>query len=201
MTGPEKYRLFSNVDWPCIFPQLPNVEIVQQLWCQFFQLISTIRTNSIGAEEIDKFETESKAWLTCFLSIYQTKNVTPYIHLMVAHLPEFLRIHGPISPFTQQGLENSMMCTRSTILGEATTERLKHSNKCFYKRTGWSIYQTLVMNERNVPIYVLYALNPDTTKELVLRLHQAPKMEPILLTCLNPNRVIYSRPILAFIKN
>ena len=28
LTGPEKYRLFSTVDWPCIFPKLPNVEII-----------------------------------------------------------------------------------------------------------------------------------------------------------------------------
>lgn len=105
LTGPEKYRLFSKVDWPSIFPQLPNVETVQQIWQQFFQLINTVRADSITAEEIDNFEAEGKTWLSLFLSIYQTKNVTSYMHLMVAHLPEFLRIHGSISPFTQQGLE------------------------------------------------------------------------------------------------
>lgn len=81
------------------------METIQQIWRQFFQLINTVRADSITAEEIDKFETEGQAWLRCFLSIYQTKNVTPYMHLMIAHLPEFLRIHGSISPFTQQGLE------------------------------------------------------------------------------------------------
>ena len=86
LTGPEKYRLFSKVDWPSIFPQLPNVETIQQIWRQFFQLINTVRADSITAEEIDKFETEGQAWLRCFLSIYQTKNVTPYMHLSLIHI-------------------------------------------------------------------------------------------------------------------
>ena len=107
-------------------PGYEATEIIQQLWCQFFQLI-----NTITAEEFDKFETEGKAWLTCFLSIYQTKNVTTYMHLMVAHLPEFIHIHGPIS-FTQQGLKGLMMCTFSIILGEATTQMLLRKNGVEY---------------------------------------------------------------------
>ena len=34
-----------------------------------------------------------------------SKHVTPYMHALVAHLHEFLQIHGAIVPFTQQGLE------------------------------------------------------------------------------------------------
>lgn len=31
--------------------------------------------------------------------------MTPYIHTMLCHVGEFLRIHGGLLPFTQQGLE------------------------------------------------------------------------------------------------
>ena len=37
LTGPEKYRLFSKVDLPSLFPQVPKIATIQQIWCQFFQ--------------------------------------------------------------------------------------------------------------------------------------------------------------------
>lgn len=39
------------------------------------------------------------------LSLYQTKDVTPYMHAFSMHVPEFLCLHGNITMFTQQGLE------------------------------------------------------------------------------------------------
>ena len=40
-----------------------------------------------------------------FLKVYQTKNVTPYIHSFVFHVPEFIQKYGSVCKFTQQGLE------------------------------------------------------------------------------------------------
>ena len=40
-----------------------------------------------------------------FLEVYQTKEVTPYIHMVICHVGEFMRIHGCLISFTQQGLE------------------------------------------------------------------------------------------------
>jgi len=37
--------------------------------------------------------------------VYQTKDVTPYIHALLNHVPEFIRLHGNLISFTQQGLE------------------------------------------------------------------------------------------------
>lgn len=153
LNGPEKYRLFSKVDLPS---QVPKIVTIQQIWCQFFQLINVVRADSITAEEITKFEADGKAWLKCFLGIYQTMNVTPYMHLMTAHLPEFLRIHGPISPFTQQGLEKLngvytqfyfmgsnhkdtealkqilLRKNRLEFLTDSDYERVKHPRKCSF---------------------------------------------------------------------
>ena len=39
------------------------------------------------------------------MAVYQRKNITPYIHAMINHVGEFMKIHGSIIPFTQQGLE------------------------------------------------------------------------------------------------
>ena len=43
--------------------------------------------------------------MSLFTSVYQTENVTPYLHVLVSHMPEFLKLYGSISPFSQQGLE------------------------------------------------------------------------------------------------
>ena len=40
-----------------------------------------------------------------FVAVYQRRNVTPYIHALMNHVGEFMRVHGSIIPFTQQGLE------------------------------------------------------------------------------------------------
>ena len=36
---------------------------------------------------------------------YQSKNVTPYIHILAQHIPEFIQKYTNISQFPQQGLE------------------------------------------------------------------------------------------------
>ena len=41
-------------------------------------------------------------WVGQTVSLYQTKDVTPYVHAFSMHVPEFLRLHNM---FTQQGLE------------------------------------------------------------------------------------------------
>ena len=47
----------------------------------------------------------AKAWVRKFCSLYQTKHVTPYMHALAMHDPEFICLHGNITKFTQQGLE------------------------------------------------------------------------------------------------
>ena len=64
--------------------------------------------NTINKEEFDNIEelpTSIKAWVKLFLSIYQRKDVTPYIHAFMMHVPEFITLHGNLVSFSQQGLE------------------------------------------------------------------------------------------------
>jgi len=63
------------------------------------------KPNDPSSEEIDDFEEMVHAWLELFLSLFQTKHVTPYIHILVSHMPDFLRLYGSLAPFSQQGLE------------------------------------------------------------------------------------------------
>ncbi len=54
---------------------------------------------------VEEFEQRARKWGKDFISEYHSTNVTPYIHAMMNHVPEFMSLHGSILPFTQQGLE------------------------------------------------------------------------------------------------
>ena len=105
LRGTEKYKLFQQVDLPSLFPNLPQVKVVQRIWSKFLSLNACIKSEHLSSTEISQLAKDAKQWLHLFLQVYQTKHVTPYMHALVSHLPEFLKIHGAVNPFTQQGIE------------------------------------------------------------------------------------------------
>lgn len=102
LVGPEKLKLFSKIDVPELFPDLPEGDKVQQIWKDFLAVYNLLRSTTA---ESNKIKESSKKWLELFLKVYQTKNVTPYMHTLVFHVPEFIELHGSIAPYSQQGLE------------------------------------------------------------------------------------------------
>ena len=99
LTGPEKHRLFEKIDIPELFP-IPNGKQLQELWDDFYNLIKQLSEDECDASS---FEKSAKQWVNSFVSFYQRKDVTPYIH---AHVPQFLHLYNNnIKIFTQQGLE------------------------------------------------------------------------------------------------
>ena len=103
--GPEKLVLLDKINLPVLLPHLPNIEAVQTLWKDFQRLHKSLHSKSISIADADRFGIDAKKWVTEFTAIYQTKNVTPYIHLMAMHIPEFLNKYGNLVLFTQQGME------------------------------------------------------------------------------------------------
>ena len=78
--------------------------VLKSTWCLRKGILQQL---TISSAEADKFETEAKAWVTYFTSIYQSKNVTPvpYIHIMAMHIPEFIHKYTNLVQFNQQGME------------------------------------------------------------------------------------------------
>ena len=48
-----------------------------------------------------KDEQEIGSWITLFTSLYQTKNVTPYMHVLVVNVPKLLRDIGSLAKSSQ----------------------------------------------------------------------------------------------------
>ena len=95
----------------------------------------------MSSDSISAFQADAKSWLQKLLCVYQTKNITPYIHAMVAHVPEFMTMYGSIVPFTQQGLEKlnddlTKYCYRGsnhhTQDHQALTQTLQKKNRLTY---------------------------------------------------------------------
>ena len=106
LVGPEKLKLFKQIDIMKLFPRIPNAQSVHLLWKSFLSIYETLRSNTpLSKEEISEFRRQTQRWITRFLSIYQSKHITPYVHLLVSHIPEFLELYGTLSPYSQQGLE------------------------------------------------------------------------------------------------
>jgi len=133
LTGPEKIRLFNLMDIPTVFPSLPQKNEIQHLWSTFIHLINSLKRPDCDADDL---ESGAKQWVRHFCSIYQTKHVTPYVHALAMHVPEFIRIYGSISKFNQQGLEKLNDTTTTHYLRgtnhrktEALTQLLQKRNR------------------------------------------------------------------------
>ena len=94
----------GNIKVPEIFPCLPNVADVQTLWDNFKKYMNFYGQAITWINKKLKILQKVKSWVTLFTSLYQTKNVTPYMHALVAHVPKFLRDVGSLAKFSQQAL-------------------------------------------------------------------------------------------------
>ena len=106
LTGPEKCKLFASIKIPELFPDLKNADIVQKLWDNFKVIYKILWSNKkLDENGITDFTTKVTSWITLFTSVYHTRHVTPYMHVLVAHVPKFLKDIGSLAPYSQQGLE------------------------------------------------------------------------------------------------
>ena len=106
LTGNEKLKLFMQIQIPTLFPLFPDGSKIQSIWKSFLEIYDLLRKKPcMSTDEIETFELKTKNWLVEFLKVYQTKQVTPYIHFLTSHIPEMLKFHGSLRGFTQQGLE------------------------------------------------------------------------------------------------
>jgi len=47
---------------------------------------------------------------------YETNRITPYMHIMVTHIPRFFELHKSVKIFTGQGIEKNNDMARGIIL-------------------------------------------------------------------------------------
>ena len=117
--GPDKKKLLHALPEKLTTILHPETAVkVVQVWKDFRELYSTISQPNLRQENAFSVFDLAKFWLKLYLSLshqrtgYAPKNITPYMHILVYHVPEIIQQFGEIQIFTGQGLKKSMDVTR-----------------------------------------------------------------------------------------
>ena len=109
LMGPRRRRIFENIttDDTNIFTlfgqgNLPNAKGVSKLWTDYWQLDQFLRSDHTENKG-EVIRGMTRAFLDDFVEVYDKKNITPYLHALVHHLPEMYEKHGDLNFFTTQG--------------------------------------------------------------------------------------------------
>lgn len=146
LMGDDKKKLLKNLP-----PKLQGVirteseETVKQLWEEFSVIYATVTCKSPSQEMIDNYFSKAQAWINLFISLrdkstgYKKVNITPYMHIMVYHVPQFLQAFKSVKLFTGQGVEKNNDVARSTVLRKSnkwnsTEDVLKHEARLWELR-------------------------------------------------------------------
>jgi len=80
---------------------------VNKIWRGFFFMTNFFlkHVHIFNYEYLSIFQKMLKNWLEDFLSVYFSKDITPYIHVFTVHLPELIYLHKAYEIFTCEGIE------------------------------------------------------------------------------------------------
>ena len=175
LTGPEKLKLFKHIDVPMLLPNKPSSETqrIQSLWSKFYELNTRLskRPEEMTSEDMTGFSILAKSWVREFTDIYHGDKVTPYMHSMMFHVPEFFELHGSLLPFTQQGLEKYNDCM-TKIYFRSTSHRGEEALK-------------QIMEKQN-RLEHLGDADARPAKRFVIRCSNCSEGGHNMLTCLKP---------------
>ena len=113
-TGPEKLKVLSKLNLVKLFSEVENVKEIQALWREFIQVNESlsVRPENMQSNHAETFEEKARTFVRSFNDQYTTKHVTPYMHCMMNHVAEFMKLHGSILPFTQHCRASRSTTTR-----------------------------------------------------------------------------------------
>ena len=112
LTGNDKKKLLSCL--PSQFHEFvsdPNIsERVARLWKEFEDLYNYLSSCNISSSD---FFAKATNWVTHYLALggiapgFEKRSITPYMHCMVYHIPQFIARHGSIKKFSGQLVEKT----------------------------------------------------------------------------------------------
>lgn len=104
LNGNEKLKLFSQINLVKVVPRLENVDLVQKLWSDFYNIYVSVKDLAYPENcRCSLIKNHTSNWLNLFKSLYHETHITPYIHIFTQHLYYFVYHHEDISLYTMQG--------------------------------------------------------------------------------------------------
>jgi len=157
LMGEDKMKVLKNFDIESVLPKNRS-DLIHELWNDFDILYTALRDSTTDPAFL---KNKAKLWLNKFLTpsigdphkknyikgLYTNNDVTPYIHVMVHHIHEFMSIHHNfgIKAFTCSPVEKKKHIQiskyfRKTLKDggkgkkKAVIEILEHENRTLYYR-------------------------------------------------------------------
>ena len=98
----ENLRILCETPLSQLFPDVDRIIEMEQTWRLFYQINVNVIENKWQSNDI---KLKTKEWLELFISSYAASWVTPYMHMMTAHLHQLHELHGDLNRFSCQQLE------------------------------------------------------------------------------------------------
>ena len=92
LTGPEKISVLQRSKMKELLPLCKDAERLQKVWGDFGKIYEKVRKTFTIEDSIAQYKLEIKNWLTDFLYLYQARHMTPYMHALLCHVPQFLQL-------------------------------------------------------------------------------------------------------------
>ncbi|KAJ8049993.1 hypothetical protein HOLleu_02992 [Holothuria leucospilota] len=101
-TGPEHQQIKKAIAIRDFLQNEKHLESVEKLWTDFSNLMTAISCPEPDANAICL---QAREWVLLYKDVYLCKNVTPYMHVLMNHIPEAIKLCGDLTPFSQQTTE------------------------------------------------------------------------------------------------
>ena len=75
LTGPEKVKLFKNIDFELLLPDYNEKDELRVLWSSFMEIVDDLKLNYATSEAVTNLKDKMTKWFEKFLVLYQAKNV------------------------------------------------------------------------------------------------------------------------------
>lgn len=120
-----------------MFPSLKK-ELNRINFCliEFWNIYCLIKNSQRPFYSIDELKIRLKNWVEVFMkmSCKNSSKFTPYIHIFVHHIPEFLLIHGEIDSFNCQGLEKLNHLIKMSYFSNSNKHSKEYLKQLLQKR-------------------------------------------------------------------
>ena len=107
LNGCELEKLMKNIDLSPLLADHPHHDNILSLWRLLPKLYTALRvpTSSPSYLSPAEFHRTAKLFSRKLRVVYKDINITPYIHCLVFHIPQFLEMYGTIYQFNCQLVE------------------------------------------------------------------------------------------------
>ncbi|PKK67697.1 hypothetical protein RhiirC2_751396 [Rhizophagus irregularis] len=89
LMGDDKKKVLKKFNFKRILP-LSRAKAVRELWDRFDQVYFNLKLKNFDPQQ---FQFEAEDWLELFKELYMPSDITPYIHVLVYHMSEFMEKH------------------------------------------------------------------------------------------------------------